>query len=67
MLRVRWDGSKVTNKEVRDYLPPLLQLQTIKPCLLLLDDAWNVKQVLTTLLPPPFRCVLPSIISDPAR
>ena len=57
----------MTNKEVRDYLPSLLQLKTIKPCLLLLDDAWNIKQVFTTLLTPPFRCVLPSMISYPAR
>ena len=64
---MRWDGSKVTNKEVRDYLPSLLQLKTVKPCLLLLDDAWNIKQVFTTLLSPPFRCVLPSMISYPAR
>ena len=44
-VRVSWDGSKVSNKAVHDYLPTLLRSTAVKPGLLILDDAWDINQV----------------------
>ena len=46
VIRVSWDNVKVTRREVLDFLPRLLLSRTIKPCLLVLDDVWNIAQVL---------------------
>ena len=45
VVRVNWDGTKVTDNEVHDYLPTLVRSAAVKPCLLVLDDIWNSKQV----------------------
>ena len=52
VIRVSWDNVKVTRREVLDFLPRLLLSRTIKPCLLVLDDVWNIAQVLLCLHPP---------------
>ena len=49
VVGVSWDD-KVSNDEVLNYLPTLLRSDTFKPCLVILDDVWNVKQVLLTHL-----------------
>lgn len=51
VIRVRWDGSQVTRSEVHDFLPTLLQSTAVKPCLVVLDDAWNIEQVRLDLGP----------------
>ena len=45
VLRVRWDSSQVNKTEVHEVLPTLLRLDTVKPCLLVLDNAWDIEQV----------------------
>ena len=45
MVRVNWDGTKVTDNEVHDYLPTLVRSAAVEPCLLVLDDIWSSKQV----------------------
>ena len=42
---MRWDSRHVTNREVHDFLPTLMRSHAVKPCLLVLDDAWDIKQV----------------------
>ena len=42
---VRWDSRHVTSSEVHDFLPKLMRSHAVKPCLLILDDAWDIKQV----------------------
>ena len=42
---VRWDSRQVTESEVHDFLPTLLRSHAVKPCLLVLDDAWDIAQV----------------------
>ena len=45
IIRVRWDSNQVTSSEVQDYLPMLLRSRSVNPCLLILDDAWDIRQV----------------------
>ena len=49
VIRVTWDRSKVTSKEVNGYLPIRLQSVAVQPGLLVLDDVWDKKQVLVHL------------------